>query len=81
MFADCQDAYQHAVLPSEDPATNAGDRVGVVFKKAIPAPGSGRLGHGLPKQKRTTRVAAPEAKRPPAAAPRRRRRKPTKARA
>ena len=61
MFGPCQDDYQHAVLAAEDDDTNDGDRVSIVFKKAIPAPGSGRLGHGVPRAATSTRKAAPKA--------------------
>ncbi|KAH8088664.1 hypothetical protein JL720_6614 [Aureococcus anophagefferens] len=61
MFGPCQDDYQHAVLAAEDDDTNDGDRVSIVFKKAIPAPGSGRLGHGVPRAATSARKAAPKA--------------------
>lgn len=47
MHSDCQDTYQHAILPSEGEQNNE-PRISIVFKKTLPGPG-GRRGHGIPK--------------------------------
>ena len=60
MFRDCQDAFQHAVLKSENAATNNAPRASIVFKMSLPGPG-GRRGHGLSKNQ--------PAKPPPAGRP------------
>jgi len=56
MFGDCQDTFQHAVLKSENAATNNAPRASIVFKKALPGPG-GRRGHGLSKSQQPTQSA------------------------
>jgi alkylated DNA repair dioxygenase AlkB len=67
MWADCQDCWQHTVLPPEG-AWAAGERASLVLKRALPRGPSARRGHGgVPGGGvRATAPAPARAMRPPA---------------
>ena len=62
MHSDCQDAFEHAVLPPEG-AENQMPRASLVFKRALTS-SSGRRGHGTAKAKAARRAPPPAKGRP-----------------
>eukprot|EP00968_Pinguiococcus_pyrenoidosus_P012223 scaffold1060_cov246-Pinguiococcus_pyrenoidosus.AAC.15 len=59
MYGDCQERWHHAVLGPETP-DNTGERVSLVFKRALLGP-NGKKGHGVPgSASRTGRGQGPQ---------------------